>query len=480
MNIKQLTNKQLDSYLDGFVFKTEPFRHQKISILFAKDKDRVAFFHSIGSGKTACSLYTAQVWDVNRILVVCPTSVITTWKQEVRKHTDWSFEELTGTTQERFDKFLQSSANVDCINWAGLKYLFCSKGEKGFELDADKFVEVDYDCLILDESHKCKDYRTIQSKIVKLLSQIIGKCIMLTGSPISNNELNLWNQYDVLDQGKTLGRNFFVYRNNYFKPIKHKTRNRSWTEWKLKSLEHREQILDKISKSTLRYDISECMNLPEVSYVKRYVNLTKKQRDFIDDIVSNIQINEDDVNLSKSNYNKAMKIAQITGGTVLDDDGESYIFKKNPKLNELEDILMETDEKVIIFHAFVEEGREIEKLCKKNNWNYASLRSEIKNKSRQIERFQNDKNCRFLITHPMSGGLGLNLQMARIAIFYSIGFLGHLIRQQAEGRIKRAGQNKTCLFIDLVAKNSIDEHLLEAISDKRKIAEAILNYLSKL
>ena len=461
------------------MIKTTPFKHQQTAIDFGKDKDRVVLWLGIGAGKSLGSLYLCEEWKSKRILVVCPTSVITTWRQEIGKHTDWSFDELVGNTEDRVEKFLQSNAKVQCINWPGLKYLFGEKGEDGYEFNEERFIQAKYDCLILDECHNCMNYKALQSRIVTLLSKITPKCIMLTGTPISGNELDLWNQYYVLDGGKTLGHNFFAYRNAHFEGKLHKSRDRLWKEWRLKGEEERQKIIDKISISTLHLGIKDCIDLPEVIRETRYIDLSTKQSKVIESIKEDIAIElADDKVLSNSIRNKAIKIAQISGGTLLD-GGEIHIFSKNPKLLELEDLLKEIDEKVIIFHAFVAEGREIENLCKRNKWKYASLRSEIKDKNQEIELFQNDPSVKVLIAHPQSGGEGLNLQMARIGIFYSLGFTGHLKRQQAEGRIYRAGQNKSCIFIDLVAKNSMDEHILKVQGAKRSISDAILEFISR-
>lgn len=456
------------------MIKSKLFAHQTKCVEFALNKDKVVYWLGIGGGKSLTSLATIDMWGSNKILIVCPTSVITTWKQELSKHTDFSYIELTGTTKERLDKFNNSNAKVHIINWPGLKYLFGTRVKGGYELDVDTLSNAYYDCIILDECHNCMNYKALQSKIVKVLSKITQKCIMLTGSPISGNELDLWNQYSILDDGKTLGSNFFAFRNKYFDSKLHKTRNRVWKEWTIKGDNAREEILSRLSTTTIRFDLKECVDLPEVTREERYIELTKHQKDVIDEIHNDILcIKKDEFQEIK---NKAIKIAQVSGGTLLENN-EIYVFPKNPKLLELEDILKETDEKVIVFHAFVGEGREIEDLCYKNNWGYSSLRSEIKNKEEQIEKFQNDPDIKVCIAHPQSGGEGLNLQMARIGIFYSLGFTGHLKRQQAEGRIYRMGQNKNVVFIDLIAKDCLDEHILEVQKKKKDISDAIVNYL---
>jgi len=481
VNYKQIPEEELKKELSEFKFKTEPRYHQLVSLKFAKDSDgRVAFLHSIGSGKSILGLYSAQIWDCKKILVVCPTSVISTWEDECKKHTDWKYTILMGTTSERRHKLTHLSSKLNICNWAGLRYLFCEKRNKKFVPSPELLANLDIDCLILDEAHKIGNSLSLQTRVCNFLSRIAGNCILLTGSPISNNELNLWSLYYVLNQGRSLGNNFFSFRNKYFKSIRCGNWRKHWVEWKLKTKEHSEQILDKIAPVTLHYSRAECCSLPDVTYMRREIELSRKQKEVIATIRGEIESEyEVEKIIGSSIRNKAIKIVQIAGGTLLRQDKPTFIFSPNPKLNELKEILLEMDEKAIIFHSFVEEGREIEKMCKKQGWEYRSLRSEIKNKSKNIRDFQNDPEIKILIAHPSSGGEGLNLQCARVCIFYSNGFTGYLLREQAEGRIYRAGQDKNCVFIDIIARDSLDEHILEVQRSKKKIANAILAYLGK-
>jgi SNF2 family DNA or RNA helicase len=183
--------------------------------------------------------------------------------------------------------------------------------------------------------------------------------------------------------------------------------------------------------------------------------------------------------ISRLGIYKAIKLAQVPGGTIITSDNSIKIFNPNPKLDELVDLLAQIDEKVVIFHAFTEEGRIIEQVCEGQGWNFCSLRAEVTDKAKEIEKFQEDKNYRIMIAHPSSGGEGLNLQVANIAIFYSLGFIGHLRRDQAEGRIYRSGQNKKCTIIDLIAEDSMDEHLLTVQQEKRDVTEAILRFFER-
>jgi len=173
------------------------------------------------------------------------------------------------------------------------------------------------------------------------------------------------------------------------------------------------------------------------------------------------------------------KLSQIAGGFIIDGNKKALRLKANPKLAEVSRTLDEIDGKVILFHAYVCEGQMLEELCKSKGIRYASLRGEVNGKDAEAARFRTDPNCRVLIAHPRSGGVGQNFQVAAVCGFYSNGMLGALIRNQAEGRIFRAGQDRPCLFIDWELDGSLDAKHLHRIEKQADMMAAILDFVQE-
>jgi SNF2 family DNA or RNA helicase len=169
-------------------------------------------------------------------------------------------------------------------------------------------------------------------------------------------------------------------------------------------------------------------------------------------------------------------LSQIAGGFIIGDAGEVRL-KENPKLKELALLLDEINEKCIIFHEYTEEAHMIEGLLTKRGLKFASLRAEIKDKTAEVVRFQTDPTCMVLVAHPQSGGAGLNLQMASVAIFYTSSYDGAVLRPQAEGRIWRDGQERSCLFIDILMAGSVDERKYAVRNTRADMAEVVLDYV---
>ena len=171
-------------------------------------------------------------------------------------------------------------------------------------------------------------------------------------------------------------------------------------------------------------------------------------------------------------------MAQVAAGfLILPDKSVVRTAGKNPKIELLRGVVKEfrPDAKIIIFHSYQEEARMIEEIFKPEQ--FAALRSEVKHKQNEIDRFRNDPECRFLITHPKSGGEGLNLQVATAIVFFGNGTHGAPVRTQAEGRIWRLGQEKPCLYLDLLCRGTIDEKRLDRAMDLGQTASKILDFI---
>ena len=90
-----------------------------------------------------------------------------------------------------------------------------------------------------------------------------------------------------------------------------------------------------------------------------------------------------------------------------------------------------------------------------------------------IRKFQNDPKCRFLVGTPQTGGYGITLTQANTVIYYSNGYDLEK-RLQSEDRAHRIGQKKNVTYIDLIAEDTVDEKIVEALRKKINIASEVL------
>jgi len=485
---KNLKPSKLRKMFADVDFITEPRHHQLVSFAFGLDKNRnrVAFVHDVGTGKTLTALYMAMLWRAKRILVVAPSSIVRkTWAPQIEQHTTWTYKILDGKIKDRIKK-LGQKARIYVINYEGLQWIY---GKKESLIDPDTEEELDknrivvnrrsfvddFDCIIFDEVHKLKGRKGIRRRIAKQLTKRSTFVIGLTGTPFNKLE-DLWAEYEVLDQGQTFGRSFWAFRELYFRPY-------GPFKWVPKD-GAKEKLLKKISWCTLRYEKRECLDLPPQVYEVRTARPTKEQQDAMMELQGYAEEAREEQNFFLAGQ-LAQKEQQICSGFILsrDDAGKQVTtrllsLKKNPKIQLMLEVLEEIRGKVIIVHLYIEEGRLIEEALKKHGFTYRSLRGEIKNKDTQFFDWAEKEKYKCLVMHPASGGEGINAQMASNMIFINRP-PGAIDNIQVEGRIHRDGQIETCTYFDLVLEGTVDEITSKRAGNERDNLQKFLDMLSR-
>lgn len=505
MNYKSYTYSELKNLFTNVQFKIKPYLHQLVTFTFVLSEGlkKVFLFHDIGLGKTFTALYLLILWNVKgRVLVICPNSVIKTWKEQIEEYTDFTYEVLGGNGLKRLNRIIESKAKILIINYEGLKIVFAKKTNRGYTLNPANIKKFNFEAIISDECHRYRDSLSLQSRISNVITKRSRYAILMTGTPIGNTAIDLFGQCYVLDDGALFGSNYNYFLHYfYYKPT---IMSYNWMpkrvcgicgnlyDYKKKHLEkHRislhnyrkkfpkektseDLILETIESVSISYRKEECLDLPEKIYEERSVSATSEQKTWIEDIIEGIQIEE----IKKSLQYNLIRLLQITGGTLIHGERSIHVFRDNPKIKELNNLLDEIRGQVIIYHLFIEEGIVIQRLLEKRKIEYSVINGRIQNKDEQIESFLSGKS-KVLVAHPKSGGEGLNLQVTNNMIFYSSGFMGATLREQAEGRIHRSGQSKTCFYFDIVMEDTVDRIMVDSLKNRTDYVRDILTYLSK-
>jgi SNF2 family DNA or RNA helicase len=186
-----------------------------------------------------------------------------------------------------------------------------------------------------------------------------------------------------------------------------------------------------------------------------------------------------DGNLMSTNnaLTQLMRLHQICCGHVKLDDGQQIDITSN-RINELMSVLEETNGKAIIWANY---RRDIEniKLALQKEYGMTSVATyygDTENDEREqaVENFQNaDGELRFFVGNPRTGGYGLTLTAAHTVIYYSNSF-DLEVRLQSEDRAHRIGQTEKVTYVDLIAKDTVDEHIVKALRNKIDIASQVL------
>jgi len=241
-----------------------------------------------------------------------------------------------------------------------------------------------------------------------------------------------------------------------------------------KNLGELSETVKTFSERVLKED---CLDLPPKIFMKRHVSLTADQKKLYNQMKEQaLAILNGKMTTTMTVLTQLMRLHQITCGHFTADDGSTQSVDSN-RLNELMSILDETEGKAIIWANYqLSVGEIIQRIVKEygedSYVHYYGLTSQ-EDRQDNIRKFQNDPKCRFIIGTPQTGGYGITLTQAHTVIYYSNSYDLEK-RLQSEDRAHRIGQKKTVTYIDIVAEDTVDEKIQQALRDKINIASEVM------
>lgn len=127
-----------------------------------------------------------------------------------------------------------------------------------------------------------------------------------------------------------------------------------------------------------------------------------------------------------------------------------------------------------MFARFVPEIEAIKAMLEKKKLCYRLIYGATKDRAEQVKDFQENPDVKVFVGQLQTTGMGLTLTAASVAVFYSLDF-SYANYEQSRARIHRIGQKEKCLYIHLVAKNTVDEKIMNALKHKGDIAKLMVD-----
>ena len=435
----------------SFIAKCDAFQYQKEAFEAIKDLEYAAIFHEQGLGKTKIAIDLLLYWltetSIDTVMIVTKKQLVQNWIREFKNHTAIKPAVLDTNKQGNFYVFT-GPARVVVTNFEVLVS----------EIEQVKlFLETRNVAIIIDESSKLKNPNAKLTKVFFELSTYFKKRVIMTGTPAANRPYDIWAQIFFLDQGKNLGTDF-----NSFKKETDLSNKLSRDE-NLQS--NFEVAVSGIHSKIKNFSVRETKNsgiveLPDKVYVRETADFAPEQKSLYDRVREEIKIEvvkdgelvEDD---SSAIVKRLLRLVQITSNPRLVDDSFSGESAKEAVLDRLIQEILANGEKCIVWSSFI---KNVDDFCKK----YSELGSakihggmNMTDRNRSVERFYTD-DYRILFATPASAKEGLTLTMANHVIFYDRGFsLDDYL--QAQDRIHRISQKKTCYIHNIIMNDSIDE-----------------------
>jgi superfamily II DNA or RNA helicase len=441
------------------LLKTELLPYQLDGIAFAVGAGRAILADDMGLGKTIQGIGAAELLaqdaDISKVLVVCPASLKSQWRLEIKKFSDRTCQLVLGSAQERADQYDEPVFFTICNYEQVLR-------------DILSIERVQWDLIILDEGQRIKNWAAKTSMVVKSLKSPFA--LVLTGTPIENRLDELFSIIEFIDD-RRLGPAFRFF--NRYRVTNEKGRLLGYKN--LKDL--REKLLPILlrrTRNTVMKDLpprtTEILRIPPTD---EQLDLHNSYKKIVSTIISKRYISEMDL----LRLQKALLMCRMSADS-------TFLVDKNPpgyssKLTELEvllDQLMgEDDRKVILFSEWTTMLNLIQPLLEKRRLNYVRLDGSVPQKKRQglMHQFRKDPDCRLFIT-TNAGSTGLNLQAANTVINVDLPWNPAILEQRI-GRAHRMGQKRPVQIFLLVTEGTLEENLLSTLSAKQALFLAALD-----
>jgi SNF2 family DNA or RNA helicase len=298
----------------------------------------------------------------------------------------------------------------------------------------------------------------------------------MTGSPVTKSPLDLFSQVEFLGPWLLEQSNFYAFRARYAIIKQRSVGTHSFQHvMGYQRLDELTAILREFSTRVLKAD---CLDLPDKLYTKRTVAMTPEQlKAYVEMKRSAITFFEDNPMTAASVLTQMTRLHQITCGHVKTDDGEVRPLKNN-RINELLQVLQESDGKVIIWAVYRHDIQTIEKEIANEYGKeaVASYYGDTKDDIRQsiVDSFMDSSSdLRFFVGNPKTGGYGLTLTCSHTVVYYSNDYSLE-VRMQSEDRAHRIGQEDKVTYIDLIAEGTIDEKIVKALNSKIDLASKVM------
>lgn len=404
----------------------------------------------MGLGKTvqAIALLLSRK-DSGPSLVVVPTSVLFNWKSEFTRFAPTL--KIADFNSGDREKILKEIKQYDV--------LLCTYGVMNSEIDALK--EMDWNVAVLDEAHSIKNKATQTShSVMKLRS---AARLLLSGTPIQNHLNEIWNLFEFANPGY-LG-SYQQFGERFILPIEKK-----------KDKERQNLLKQLISPFILRRTKTDVLSeLPERTELQIPVELSEEEMAVYENIRSRTL-----AGLESSDINPIEALVALTKlrlaacSPELVEKGLKLPSTKTHVFMELVKELIENKHRALVFSQFTAHLALIRKALEKAGIKYLYMDGSVPAAQRKklVEEFQNGDMPLFLISLK-AGGTGLNLTAADYVIHLDP-WWNPAVEDQASDRAYRIGQKRPVTIYKLIAKNTVEESILELHKTKKNLADALL------
>lgn len=427
------------------------YQHQELALKQSENLNRVAYYHDMGLGKTFTGAEKMVRLGAKVNLLICQKSKIHDWDEHFfafyagsyKKPDKKVFVSWDLTDKKGFENFFKAIYNKewDAYHVGIINYELAWRRKDLLKLH-------DF-TLMVDESSLIQNKTAKQTKFILKLQP--ANVILLSGTPTSGKYENLWTQIHLLgwNISEQLYQRQYVNWKKLYVPggkivriVDKENPYKNVDRLKNKMREHGAQFLK----------TEEVMDLPEQNFIEINVSSSKEYRKFM----KNSIVTVDGVELvGDTNLTKQLYARQLCG-----------IYSKE-KLEAFRNLVESTNDRIIVFYNFTDEVKQLIHIASDLERPCAIISGTAK----VLSAYENFDDSITFVQY-QAGAMGLNLQKANKAIYYSLPERSELF-EQSKKRIHRIGQEKPCFYYLMMCKNTVEENIYDALKMRRDFTDEL-------
>ena len=444
-----------------------PMKHQYPTSAFLTLNKRNYNLSEIGTSKTLSTLwaydYLRSQGILHRALVVAPLSTLhRVWDDEVFKHfSHLHASVLHGDASKRKMLLASRMFDVYIVNFDGLNIIW-----------EDVRNRPDIDLIIIDE---LSTYRNPSTQLWKAANALFKDGTRwgwgLTGTPVPNKAMDAYGQVKLLTPHR-VARTKRAFQDSVMYQV---------SKFKWNAKDNAIETLSKVMQPSIRYERSECLDLPPTTYSTRVSELSPDQKSLYHQMLKEFHVEYQEGKISASNESvKEQKLVQIACGVVYDNAHESITVHSVPRQNILLEVLEEAEAKVLVFAPFVAVVEHLTAFLREKGYTVGAV-TEASGAAKRAElfrSFQQDPEPQILVANPKAMAHGLTLTAANVICWYAP-IQDNEVYMQANGRITRSSQKRNTHIVHISA-SPVEDRRYKSLMEKTSFQGGLLDVLANL
>ena len=439
-----------------------PYAHQKTTTDFIINTKTCLITSDPGTGKTRAVLDAHDILG-GKTLVLAPLSILeAAWGEDIHKFQP-EIKYGVAYAKNRKQVFEDNENEMVITNFEAVNFL--SKNTQYCE---------QFDTIVIDEFTAFKNREAKRSKNLKKIISYFTNRIAMSGTPNSNTILDIWHPALLIDDGKRLGTRFYAFRHQVCTPKFNGFAN----EW-IDKPGIEEAVADKLSDISIRFALSDCIDLPDnivrTVNTKLTPNIQKQYKTLADESV--LYTKSGTVNAVNAAA-RVKKLLQLVTGAVYDEDGVVQ-FVHQERYDIVMTLVGQRAHSLVAFNWKHERDALVE-LANKEGITYEVIDGSVPAEKRKdiVARFQTAQ-IKVLFCHPQSASHGLTLTKANTVIWCSPTYNAEHF-QQFNQRIYRAGQTQKTETILIQARGTWEPEVYKKLNTKLGRMENLLHILKEI